>query len=49
MMIDSKAVLTAGAAFLALVAAPPLYAQGKGNDNGSGGKGSASASSATSY
>lgn len=46
MMIDSKAVLTAGAAFLALVAAPPLYAQGKGNDNGSGGKGSASAQQA---
>lgn len=43
MMIDSKAVLTAGAAFFALVAAPPLYAQGKGNDNGAGGKGGASA------
>lgn len=37
MMMNSKAVLTASAALLALVAAPPLYAQGKGNDNGGGG------------
>lgn len=37
MITNSKAVLTAGAAFLALVAAPPLYAQGKGNDNGASG------------
>lgn len=37
MMKNSKAVLTAGAAFLALVAAPALHAQGKGNDKGADG------------
>lgn len=33
MIINSKAVVTAGAAFVSLVAATPLYAQGKGNDD----------------
>lgn len=37
MMMNSKAVVTAGAAFLALVAAPALHAQGKGKDDGAGG------------
>lgn len=37
MMMNSKAVVTASAALLALVAAPPVYAQGKSNDNGGGG------------
>jgi len=37
MMMNSKTVLTASAAFLALVAASPLYAQGKGNNNDAGG------------
>lgn len=37
MMINSKAAMTAGAAFLALIAAPPIYAQSNGNDNGAGG------------
>lgn len=46
MMINSKAVLTAGAALLALVAAPPVYGQGKGNENSAGGKASASAQQA---
>lgn len=46
MMINQKFVLTAGAALLALVAAPAVHAQGKGNDNGSGGSGGASAQQA---
>jgi hypothetical protein len=41
--MNRKAVLTASAAFLAVVAAPALHAQGKGNDNGAGGKNGASA------
>ncbi len=43
MMIYSKATLTAGAAFLALVAAAPVSAQGKSNDKGPDGNGSVSA------